>query len=53
MFQNLTINRTFTGNVIYAPSAYLLFSWSTGIWRSSPIGGIPAQSNISWSGRVI
>ena len=26
MIQNLARNRTFTGNVIYSPSAYLLFS---------------------------
>ena len=26
VYQNLARNRTFTGNVIYRPSAYLLFS---------------------------
>ncbi|HEV2486799.1 MAG TPA: hypothetical protein VGT08_14810 [Terracidiphilus sp.] len=46
MFQNLTINRTFTGNVIYAPSAYLLFSLEYRYLKSSPIAGLPAQSNI-------
>ena len=46
MFQNLTINRTFTGNVIYAPSAYLLFSLEYRHLESSPIAGTPAQSNI-------
>ena len=46
MYQNLTINRTFTGNVIYAPSAYLLFSLEYRHLESSPIVGLPAQSNI-------
>jgi hypothetical protein len=46
MYQNLTINRTFTGNVIYAPSAYLLFSLEYRYLKSSPIAGPPAQSNI-------
>ena len=46
MYQNLTINRTFTGNVIYAPSAYLLFSLEYRRLESSPIVGLPAQSNI-------
>ena len=46
MYQNLTINRTFTGNVIYAPSAYLLFSLEYRRLESSPIVGLPGQSNI-------
>lgn len=46
MYQNLTINRTFTGNVIYAPSAYLLFSVEYRHLESSPIAAAPAQSNI-------
>ena len=46
MYQNLTINRTFTGNVIYAPSAYLLFSLEYRYLKSSPIAGLPAHSNI-------
>jgi TolA-binding protein len=46
MYQNLTINRTFTGNVIFSPSAYLLFSLEYRHLGSSPIGGSPAQSNI-------
>jgi hypothetical protein len=46
MYQNLTINRTFTGNVIYAPSAYLLFSLEYRYLKSSPIVGLPAHSNI-------
>jgi uncharacterized coiled-coil protein SlyX len=46
IFQNLTINRTFTSNVIYAPSAYLLFSVEYRHLESSPIVGLSAQSNI-------
>jgi uncharacterized coiled-coil protein SlyX len=46
MYQNLTINRTFTGNVIYSPSAYLLFSLEYRHIQSSPIAGSPAQSNV-------
>lgn len=46
MYQNLTINRTFTSNVIYAPSAYLLFSLEYRYLKSSPISGLPAHSNI-------
>ena len=46
MYQNLTINRTFTGNVIYTPSAYLLFSVEYRHLLSSPITDASAQSNI-------
>ena len=46
MYQNLTINRTFTGNVIFTPSAFLLFSLEYRHLGSSPISGLPAQSNI-------
>jgi hypothetical protein len=46
MYQNLTINRTFTGNVIFMPSAYLLFSLEYRHLGSSPIAGSTAQSNI-------
>ena len=45
-YQNLTINRTFTGNVIYTPSAYLLFSLEYRHLLSSPITDVSAQSNI-------
>lgn len=45
-YQNLTINRTFTGNVIYAPSASLLFSFEYRHIKSAPILDLPAQSNI-------
>ncbi len=46
MYQNLTINRTFTGNVIYTPSAYLLFSVEYRHLMSSPTTDSSAQSNI-------
>lgn len=46
MYQNLTINRTFTGNVIFTPSAYLLFSLEYRHLGSSPIAGPSAVSNI-------
>jgi hypothetical protein len=46
MFQNLASNRTYTGNVIYSPSAYLLFSLEYRHLESSPVRGLPAQSNI-------
>src|ERR1017187_2734972 len=52
MYQNLTVNRTFTGNVIYAPSAYLLFSLEYRRLKSSPIVGLPAQSNIIGLGEI-
>jgi uncharacterized coiled-coil protein SlyX len=46
MYQNLARNRTYTGNVIYSPSAYLLFSLEYRHLESSPVIGLPAQSNI-------
>lgn len=46
MYQNLARNRTYTGNVIYTPSAYLLFSLEYRYLESSPVIGLPAQSNI-------
>ncbi len=46
MAQNLARNRTFTGNVIYSPSAYLLFSLEYRYLESSPIVGAPDASNI-------
>jgi hypothetical protein len=45
-YQNLARNRPFTGNVIYSPSAYLLFSLEYRHLESSPITGSPAGSNI-------
>lgn len=46
MYQNLARNRTYTGNVIYSPSAYLLFSLEYRHLESSPVIGLPAHSNI-------
>jgi hypothetical protein len=45
-YQNLARNRTYTGNVIYSPSAYLLFSLEYRHLESSPVIGLPAASNI-------
>jgi hypothetical protein len=45
-YQNLARNRTYTGNVIFSPSAYLLFSLEYRHLDSSPVVGSPAQSNI-------
>jgi hypothetical protein len=44
--QNLVANRTFTGNVIYRPSAYLLFSLEYRHLMSSPAIGAAADSNV-------
>jgi hypothetical protein len=46
MFQNLARNQTFTGNVIYKPSAYLLFSLEYRHLESSPELEPSAESNI-------
>jgi hypothetical protein len=46
MYQNLSRNRTYTGNVIYRPSAYLLFSLEYRHLESSPELGPPGGSNI-------
>lgn len=45
-YQNLTINRTMTGNVIFSPSAYLLFSMEYRHLESSPVAAPSAHSNI-------
>ena len=45
-YQNLARNRTFTGNVIYSPSAYLLFSLEYRHLESSPVNSPTATSNI-------
>jgi hypothetical protein len=45
-YQNLARNRTYTGNVIYSPSAYLLFSLEYRHLESTPVTGPPAASNI-------
>lgn len=44
--QNLARNRTYTGNVIYSPSAYLLFSFEYRRLESAPVEGLPNASNI-------
>ena len=46
MYQNLVRSRTFTGNVIYSPSASLLFSLEYRHLESTPIIGVSAESNI-------
>lgn len=45
-YQNLAVNRTYTGNVIYSPSSYLLFSLEYRRLESTPIVGLPSQSNV-------
>lgn len=45
-YQNLDSNRTYTGNVIYHPSAYLLFSLEYRHLESKPVTGPAAASNI-------
>jgi hypothetical protein len=44
--QNLALNRTFTGNVIYSPSAYLLLSVEYRRLQSTPVEDTGAASNI-------
>jgi hypothetical protein len=45
-YQNLARNRTYTGNIIYSPSAYLLFSLEYRHLESSPVTGFAAGSNV-------
>jgi hypothetical protein len=45
-YLNLARNRTYTGNVIFSPSAYLLFSLEYRHLESAPVIGLPAASNI-------
>jgi hypothetical protein len=45
-YQNLARNRTYTGNVIYSPSAFLLFSLEYRHIASSPLGATAAGSNV-------
>lgn len=45
-YQNLARNFTYTGNIIYSPSASLLFSLEYRRLQSAPIVGAPAGSNI-------
>ncbi|QHN05613.1 hypothetical protein FTO74_17735 [Granulicella sp. WH15] len=46
IYQNLARNRTYTGNVIYSPSAYLVFSLEYRHLISSPISSPATSSNI-------
>jgi uncharacterized coiled-coil protein SlyX len=46
MYQNLARSQTYTGNVIYSPVAYLLFSLEYRHIESIPVIGAPAESNI-------
>jgi len=46
VYQRLARNRTWTGNVIYSPSAYLLFSLEYRHLESDPIRGASSSSNI-------
>jgi hypothetical protein len=45
-YQNLAGNRTYTGNAIFSPSAYLQFSFEYRHLESTPVVGSPAGSNI-------
>jgi len=45
-YQDLDKTRTYTGNVIYSPSAYLLFSLEYRHLESTPVTGPSATSNI-------
>ncbi len=45
-YQRLARNRTWTGNVIYSPSAYLLFSFEYRYLASAPLTGAPSASNV-------
>jgi hypothetical protein len=46
LYRNLSRNRTYTGNVIYSPSAYLQFSLEYRHLISSPVTGLPAGTNV-------
>ena len=46
IYNNLSGNRTYTGNVIYSPSAYLLFSLEYRHLSSATIVGPTASSNV-------
>jgi hypothetical protein len=45
-YQRLARNRTWTGNVIYSPSAYLLFSFEYRHLASAPLTGSASASNV-------
>ncbi len=46
MYQNLARNRAFTGNFIYSPSAFLLFSIEYRRLDSFPVLAAPATTNV-------
>jgi hypothetical protein len=46
VYQNLARNRTYTGNVIYSPTAYLLFSLEYRHLESSPVLGSSLGTNV-------
>ena len=46
LYRSLARTRTYTGNVIYSPSAYLQFSLEYRHLESSPVAHPPASSNI-------
>ncbi|MFC5862361.1 hypothetical protein ACFPT7_08685 [Acidicapsa dinghuensis] len=46
LYQNLDRTRTYTGNVIYSPSAYLLFSLEYRHFQSTLVTGSSSTSNI-------
>jgi hypothetical protein len=46
VYQNLARNRTYTGNVIYSPSSYLLFSMEYRHLDSSPVKGSTTGANV-------
>lgn len=46
MYQNLARNRTWTGNVIYSPSAYLLFSLEYRYLATAPLTGPASTSSV-------
>jgi hypothetical protein len=46
IYQNLARNRTYTGNVIFSPSAYLLFSVEYRHLQTSPVIGPTTGANV-------
>ena len=46
IYSNLSGNRTYTSNLIFSPSAYLVFSLEYRHLRSTTIVGPPARSNV-------
>lgn len=46
VYQGLARNHTYTGNLIFSPSAYLLFSLEYRHIESTPVVGAPSGSNV-------